>query len=401
MKRLGIAVGPSAVHAVLLVNGAIAWAGRTRYGQLSELAEAVGRLAAESGRVVRRARIVLERDLVQLRTVTPAPPLKPGTLRRYVALEAPRLFRKNGVPLATDGQLVPVDAKTKALYAAAVPEPLVSAILDGARQAGLKVDALGPASDVLPWALVPEARRGEIALPTGTRREALSVGPFGTWRSRLLVASQPPEPTEREDAKWDTALEALGGDAPHFAAAFAASIALPRLELWPFAARAGRIRERRRRMLRAVLAGVGAWTLAGGLYVGRLLSTAHSTTSFLRSVATRLDSALAARRDLDAGLATLATIAHAEQTRSHHLILLSDVSAALGDSAYLVAYQVDAAGSVRLAGYAPGAAAVVARMSRIPELQQPRLEGPVTRETPAGGRELDRFAIVAGMRRRP
>src|SRR6266487_3954980 len=105
---LGISVSSSHVRAVLWWRDAIRWAGVAPYESPDDLADAIARLAGESGMPVRRARVVLERDVVQLRSIVPAPPLKPAPLRRYVALEAPRLFRKNGAPLVTDGVNVTV-----------------------------------------------------------------------------------------------------------------------------------------------------------------------------------------------------------------------------------------------------------------------------------------------------
>ena len=400
-RLLGLSVGARAVHAVLLAHDTIAWAGRASYATLPELAEVVARLAGESGCPVRRARVVLERDVVQLRTITPAPPLKPRALRQYVALEAPRLFRKNGAPLATDGISVPMESGTAALWAAAAPEPLLSAILKGTGQAGLAVEGLGPAADVLPRALAGPVPMGDLAFPDHDTTELLTVGPRGSWHSRLMASPLTPLPSGEGNERWVAALAALGTDASRFAAAYAGAVALPRLELWPAAARAVRVRDARRQLLRLAVAGLACWTLAGALYVGRLLSTLHSSTQYLDAVTPSLDSALAARRELDAGRATLATMANAEFTRSRHLALLAAVTASLGDSAYLAAYQVGADGAVRLAGYAASAPQVLARLSRLLELRDPQFEGPVTREVTAGNRALDRFAIVATREDRP
>src|SRR5262249_27722739 len=161
-------------------RGAIAWAGRAEYAQLGELADAVARLAGESARPVRRVRVVLERDTVQLRSLVPAPPLKPGTVSRYVSLEAPRLFRTNGAPLVTDARLVQIDAAQTALWAAAAPESLVRALLEGCAAAGLVLLSLGPAADVLPWALTRPLSQPQIAFPNGGTSEVLAVGPTGT-----------------------------------------------------------------------------------------------------------------------------------------------------------------------------------------------------------------------------
>lgn len=391
---LGLSVSATMVHAVLVERGAIAWAGQAAYQSEADLAEVIAHLAGEAGRPVRRARIALERDAVQLRTVTPVPPLKPGSLRRYVALEATRLFRKNGAPLVTDGVSIAGDANLRALWMAAAPEPLLQRILDGTTQAGLRVETLGPAADVLPGALAARPS-GETSFPNGQSAEVLSVGPEGTWRSRLVRT------TPNGALVWATPLVALGADAPSFAAAYAVTVQWPRLELWPSETRAGHAREQRRRLLRLALMGLACWFLAGGVYVGRSLVLLRSSNAYLASVSAQVDSALAARRELDAGRATLATMAGAERDRSRHLALLADLTRALGDSAYLTTYQVGADGTVRISGYAPSAPTVLATLERLGGLAHPKFEGPVARETTNEHRQLDRFAIAAQLERAP
>src|SRR6266550_3154242 len=119
---LGISVSSAAVRAALVDHAQIRWAGQASYATIEDLAEVIARLAGEAVRVVPRARVVLERDVVQLRSLTPAP-LKGKAVRRWVALEAERLFRRNGAPLVTDGVIVPLGKEAAALWAAAVPEP--------------------------------------------------------------------------------------------------------------------------------------------------------------------------------------------------------------------------------------------------------------------------------------
>ncbi len=391
---LGLSVSATMVRAVLVERGAIAWAGQAAYQSEEDLAEVIAHLAGEAGRPVRHVRIALERDAVQLRTVTPVPPLKPGPLRRYVALEATRLFRKNGAPLVTDGISVAADANVRALWMAAAPEPLLRRILDGTGQAGLRVEALGPAADVLPGALALRPN-GEASFPNGQSAEVLSVGLEGTWRSRLVRT------TPNGALEWAPPLAALGADAASFAAAYAVTVQMPRLELWPPEIRAGHARELRRRLLRVALIGVGCWFLAGGVFVGRLLATLHVSTAYLTRVSAQVDTALSARRELDAGRATLATMAGAERERSRHLALLAALTLALGDSAYLTTCQVGADGTVRISGYAASAPTVLATLERVGSLSHPRFEGPVARETTNERRQLDRFAIVAQLERAP
>jgi len=396
VKRvLGMSVGAEVVRAVLVEGGMIAWAGQASYRD-GDLAAVIGHLAGESGKVVRLARVVLERDVVQLRTVSPAPPLKPRALRRYVALEARRVFRKNGAPIVTDGIRVAGEGRV-VLWAAAAEEPLLSRILAGSAEAGLRVESIGPAADVLPAAVAHRPLTGDLAFPKGATTELLTVDAEGTWRSRMVRGSAGEAPA----GHWAPPLGRLGADAPQFAAAYAAAVVLPRLELWPGELKAARARESRRKLLLLAAAGLSLWLLAGAVYVGRLLSTLHSSTRYLDAVSTRLDSALAVRRDLDAGRGTLATMTAAQRTRSRHLALLAGVTTALGDSAYLVTYQVGADAVVRLSGYAPSAARVLATLERVGGLHGPRLEGPVSREATAGARVLDRFAIVGRRERSP
>jgi len=391
---LGVSVGATHVHAVLWWRDEIRWAGAARYESPDDLADAIARLAGESGMPVRRARVVLERDVVQLRSIVPAPPLKPAALRRYVALEAPRLFRKNGAALVTDGVKVTV-AKDTVLWAGAAAEPVAQAVLIGCAQAGLVLEALGPASDVLPHAAREVS--GSLVFPNAGACELLEVGPYGTWQSRLIK-----EAGDRQPATLRKVLEPLGEDAPHFAAAYAAAVAVPRLTLLPTEARAAQARRSRRRMITLFALGTALWLLAAGTYVGRVAWLGHVATRSLGAAAPAVDSALAVRRELGLAEATLATVARAEQGRSRHLALLAALTRVLGDSTYLLTLQVTPDDVVRLAGYAPVAARVVADLERVTVLRDVRLEGPVTREAGSGMRVArDRFAIVARLEPAP
>lgn len=390
VRTLGLSVGARSVHGVLMERGTVVWAGSASYDSLPELTEAIARLAGESGRPARAARIVLGRDVVQLRTLLPAPPLKLAAARRYVALEAARLFRKNGDPLVTDAVTVPTGEQGLALFAAGAPQAVLEAILKGCAQAGLGVERIAPAAEVLTASLARNVIRGDLTFADGGAAEVLSIGPQGVWRSRLQNGL-----AEGMALEWAVPLRALGEQAPQFAAAYGAAVAVPRLELWPAEARRLRARDARRRVYRLEVVGLACWVLAGGVYVGRLMASLHSSTRYLEAVSGQLDSALALRRDFDAGRATLATIVAARATRSRRLELLAQLTSALPDSAVALAFTVGPNATVRLAGLAPSGARVAARLERFPELRGVRLEGPVTRETGAGGVMLDRFAIVA------
>ena len=391
---LGVSVGATHVRAVLWWRDAIQWAGAAPYDGPASLAETIARLAGEAGAPVRRARVVLERDVVQLRSIVPAPPLKPGALRRYVALEAPRLFRHNGAPLVTDGVRIALTKENAALWAGAAAEPLVLAVLAGCAQAGLALEALGPAADVLPWATTQP--QGSLVFANGGTCEVLDVSPGGTWQSRLIRGAG-----DGEAPALAGSLAALGDEAHHFAAAYAAAIVAPRLTLLPAEARAAEERRGLRRAIRLIALGAALWLVAAGVHVGRLAWVRASATRSLGAAAPAVDSALGARRDLDLARATLATIARADERRSRHVALLAGLTQSLGDSTYLAAVQVTPDGVVRLAGYAPVAARVVAQLERLAMLRDVRLEGPVTREQGAGGGAQDRFAIVARLEVQP
>jgi hypothetical protein len=390
---LGLSIGAASVRAVLVRRGAIAWAGQAPYAGPGELAEVIARLAGEAGLPVRRARVVLERAVVQLRAFEPAPPLRGQAAGRWVALEAPRLFRKNGAALVTDAVLITLGHGRAALWAAAAPEPLLRTVLDACGEAGLRVESLGPVAEVLPraWTTAPRwTELSPVVIPNGDSAEVLEAAPRGVWRSRLVRGAGNGTPVT-----WVAALDPLGVDAAQFAPAYAGAVAVPRLQLLPAEARAAGARERHRRAVCLLALAAAFWVGAGAISVGRLLSTLQAATRSLAAIRPRVDSALAARRDLDAGTLALATVDAAARARSRHLVLLAQLSRALDDSTYLVALKVGVEGTVRLVGYAPRAARVLAALERVPTVRDAKFESPVTRETVNGRPELDRFAIVA------
>jgi hypothetical protein len=108
-----------------------------------------------------------------------------------------------------------------------------------------------------------------------------------------------------------------------------------------------------------------------------------------------VDSALALRRELALAKASVAALRNAEAQRSRQVALLAAVTGALDDSTHLVAWHVTPDGTVRLAGYTPLAARVVAAVNGVSAVREAKLEGPVTREQGNGTGERDRFALAA------
>jgi hypothetical protein len=137
------------------------------------------------------------------------------------------------------------------------------------------------------------------------------------------------------------------------------------------------------------------WVLAVAAYVGRLSLAYSRATTLLTAFRGAADSALEARRNLDEGRSTLATIQAARAGRSRMLALLGGLTRALTDSVTVIALQVGADGTVRVTGVAPQAAQVVAELGRVPGLINVAIEGAVTREAVSGAGERDRFTIVS------
>jgi len=387
---LGLSVGHRQVRAVLLTRhrDAIDWAGAAEWETVDELSEAIGRLAADTARPVRSVRVVLERDVIQTRTIDPAPRLGERAVRRYVALEASRLFRKNGAPLVTDAAIITVDGSRRALWAVAVSEPVVQAVLQGCSAAGLNVEGIGPAAEILRFA-AEYNDSAEMVFPNSSSAEVLSVGQGGTWRSRLIPSSSVAPPA------WLASLGALGAEAGHFASAFAATSHATGLSLLPADARAARTLVRRRRVVRLFVLAAVLWCVAAATYALRLRASAVAAQREIAAAKAAVDSAIAERRDLTAGRATLSAFIGAERRRSRELAVVAAISQALRDSSYVVSLRVSQDSVVRLSGYARSAVRVVASLAHLSVLRDVRLEGPVGKEQGAGSTQLERFAIAA------
>lgn len=388
MTRFGLSVGAGCARGLVLERGRIAWAGSARWAEnaYADLADVIGRLAAEAGRPTRAVRVVLERDVVQLRSIVPAPPLGARALRRYVTLEAPRLFRTNGGRLVVDARLVQIDARTRALLAAAASDELLRAIVAGCAEAGLVVVSLGPGAEVVPLATQVPPGTAELVFPNGGTSEVVAIGLGGAWRSRLVNGIGQPS------APWHPALEALGDEASHFAPAFGAAVGDQTIELLPEDTRAARTRSIRRRILRLGTIAACLWILAGGIYVARLSLGASQARRALSAHAATLDSALAERRELGEARLTLAEFDAFTSTRSRQLELLGGVTRAFGDSTFLIAFHVGPEKRLRAVGFSNSTARALAALKRL-GIDSLALQTPVIRE-----QDRERFAIVGRWR---
>ena len=176
---LRVRIGRSSLRAEAMRGGVVTWAGEATYAEVTELADAIARLAAEAPIGSRRLAVVLERPPAQLRTLADLPPVKARHVAALVAQQAGRFFRTNGRALVTNagwlGRAAPGVAR-----AAAVEEPLVEAVVAGARAAGLWLQTIAPADDCT-ITLLPRSERDrrERAARRLTRR--LAVATCGSW----------------------------------------------------------------------------------------------------------------------------------------------------------------------------------------------------------------------------
>src|SRR2546429_7188921 len=159
-RTLRLRIGRSTLRAEAIERGSVTWAGEASYANLAELADAIGRLAAEPPRSCRCLAVSLDRPPMQLRSLTDLPPVKPRHLAALVAQQAGRFFRKNGQPLVTDAAWVG-KGPTRMARAAAVEEPLVEPIAAGARAAGLWLETIAPAGHEAPLPPLPRSESGE------------------------------------------------------------------------------------------------------------------------------------------------------------------------------------------------------------------------------------------------
>jgi Tfp pilus assembly protein PilN len=206
---LRVRVEATRVRAEAVRRGQVVWAGEAEHDGPGDLAEVIAQLAAEPRLPphVSGVRVEMLPPIVQLRTLEGLPPVRAAVLPKLVANQAGRFFRRNGTPLITDATWVrAARGAPKIARAAAVEEPWVEAILEGARSAGLAVETLSPPPpsrlDLLP-AMERDRRRRAAWSSTGRLAAvaaALWIGVGGIIAYRI----------HREERRIDARLAALG-----------------------------------------------------------------------------------------------------------------------------------------------------------------------------------------------
>ena len=144
---LVVRIGESRACAELRRGARVLWAGEAGFTSPADLRDAVAQLASEPTLPARPGalRVELELPLAQVRTLHDLPPVRRKHLEALVATQAGRFFRKNGKPLVTAAAWPSRQRRGGTAVAAAVEEPWVQAILDGAEAGGVLVETIGPA----------------------------------------------------------------------------------------------------------------------------------------------------------------------------------------------------------------------------------------------------------------
>ncbi len=207
---LRLRVGRTTARAELVRGSKVLWVGEAPFGTPEELGEAVSQLAAQEALPARPAalRVELEASLAQLRTLHDLPPVRTAQLRALVATQAARFFRRNGKPLVTDACWTGREARRQGTaLAAAVEEPWLEALTEGARVAGLPVETIGPAE-------LPEGARLMLLPPAERRRRReralLSVRRLGTVACLTWLAAAGVFIARRQQERADVEREIAG-----------------------------------------------------------------------------------------------------------------------------------------------------------------------------------------------
>jgi hypothetical protein len=206
--RLRLRIGAQAVQAELVRRGRVLWAAEASHAGTHDLAETIAQLVAEPGMPAHSARVYVELTppIVQLRTLEGLPPVRASALPVLVANESARFFRRNGKPLVTDAVWVRgPKGGARIARAAAVEEPWIEAIIQGAAAAGLVLEWVGPPA---PSGLVlfTEAERVRRLRRARSSIGRLAVAAVLLWVAiGLLVAFR----IHREQQRIDARLAAL------------------------------------------------------------------------------------------------------------------------------------------------------------------------------------------------
>jgi hypothetical protein len=111
-----------------------------------------------------------------------------SALRPMVEQQAHRYFRKNGKPLVIDARYFTGADRRRIVQLAATEEPVVTAVLDGVRAAGLVLDRISPAGQPGHLSLLPPVERERRRKEGRLSLLRLGILVFAIWLLVLATA---------------------------------------------------------------------------------------------------------------------------------------------------------------------------------------------------------------------
>jgi Tfp pilus assembly protein PilN len=376
-----VTISRTALRVVAVERGRVTWAAERALDGAGEIAAALAELAAERPRGFRRARVALAGELVRVKVLSGFPRLSAAKLDRAVALQASRWFLRNGHPLVTRAVRL---GGAGCVLAAAVERQALEAVGDGAARAGLKCDGVGTAVAACARMLGD----GDHVLPADGVYDRVAVhrgSPVAVRRSK-----------DAGDSQAGPTVPGLDAEGVRFFPAYAVALTRPIPE-FAFGADPERSAATRRLALRLAVIAALCWVAAATVGLIRINGAVRGSRRELATLGPALDAAVAVERDLTLADGLLAAVRSAQTARSRDTELLSALTRALPDSAYLLSLRRGRDGRVTVVGFGPSAARVLAALERASGIDSPALQGGVIREMTAG-RAVERFILSFGWR---
>jgi hypothetical protein len=183
-SRLVARVSPGALRVEAERAGRVLWSAGMAFTGGDELAVALGSLkeVVQHQRLPRSLTVLVAPPLVQRRTLTDLPPVRPAELSRLVAQAAPRFFRQNGHPLVSAAAWQDSGENSgRVAQAAALDIDLAEAIVAGADRAGLRLLDIHPEPATPGLSLLPPEERARRRRREWRRVAHLAVGAVAVW----------------------------------------------------------------------------------------------------------------------------------------------------------------------------------------------------------------------------
>ncbi len=342
MDRIGLSIDHDALRIVAVRGSNVTWTSESVVGDPQRLTAEIGTLIAAVPRAKwhRRELTGAIGSAAQVKRIAGVPAnAGDRALTDAVRLNSQRFFLRNGSPLLTSN----VVRREGELWCASVEEPVVAALAEACRAAGILFRGCIPSSTISATAAAP----GADALLSSAAYCAAVHGE----RSPFLIDPGAP-------------LRAT----------------------------------RRRRAIRASLA-FSILVASAGIAVApalRAILRERAATSRLRELGTRSTAPLAAMRDLASAAEVVRRVNAFASSRRSAVALLGSLSQVLPESTAIVSFHIDSVGGT-LVALTPVGGTILPDISRATGIVSAEITGAVTRETMGGAavqRQVTAFRFV-------